>query len=74
VITNADATRSMDGDAVAASLVAHGYNPARIRAIADPREAVLQSRGALADDDLLCVAGSMYMAGVARETLLGARA
>jgi dihydrofolate synthase/folylpolyglutamate synthase len=74
VITNADATRSMDGDAVAASLVAHGYNPARIRAIADPREAVLQSRGALADDDLLCVAGSMYMAGVARETLLGAGA
>jgi len=74
VITNADATRSMDGDAVAASLVAHGYNPARIRAIADPRQAVLQSRDALADDDVLCVAGSMYMAGVARETLLGARA
>ncbi len=72
VITNADTTRSMDGDAIAANLVAHGYNPARISAIADPREAVLQARRALADDDLLCVAGSMYMAGVARETLLGA--
>jgi len=73
-ITSADPTRSMDGDRVAASLVAHGYAASRIRAIADPREAVVQSREALADDDLLCVAGSMYMAGVARETLLGAQA
>ena len=32
------------------------------------------AREALADDDLLCVAGSMYMAGIARETLLGAQA
>jgi len=74
MVTNADGTRSMDSDAVAASLVAHGYAASRIRAIADPREAVLQSRNALGHDDLLCVAGSMYMAGVARETLLGARA
>jgi dihydrofolate synthase/folylpolyglutamate synthase len=72
VITSADATRSMDGDAVAANLVAHGYAATRISAIADPREAVLHARRALDDDDLLCVAGSMYMAGVARETLLGA--
>ncbi len=71
VITNADATRSLDSQRVAADLIADGYPASRVTAIPDPRRAVLETREALAPRDLLCVAGSMYMAGVARETLLG---
>lgn len=71
VITNADASRSLDSKRVAAALIAAGCPASRVRTISDPREAVLETREALAPRDLLCVAGSMYMAGVARETLLG---
>ncbi|GMQ76711.1 MAG: folylpolyglutamate synthase/dihydrofolate synthase family protein [Gammaproteobacteria bacterium] len=71
VITSAEATRSLDSKQVAAALVAGGYPASRLRAIPDPRKAVLETHQALAPHDLLCIAGSMYMAGVARETLLG---
>jgi dihydrofolate synthase/folylpolyglutamate synthase len=71
VVTSADPTRSLDSKRVAADLVAEGYPASRLRAIPDPRKAVLESHAALAVDDLLCVAGSMYMAGVAREMLVG---
>ena len=71
VITNADATRSLDSQRVAADLIADGYPASRVTATPDPRRAVLEAHAALAPRDLLCVAGSMYMAGVARETLLG---
>ncbi len=71
VITNADATRSLDSQRVAADLINHGYPASRVATTPDPRKAVLETREALAPRDLLCVAGSMYMAGVARETLLG---
>lgn len=70
IITSADATRSVDPERVAEDLVAGGFPAARVRVIADPREAVRETHAGLAPDDLLCVAGSMYMAGVARETLL----
>ena len=33
-------------------------------------QAVLEARHVLPPDDLLCITGSMYMAGVAREALL----
>jgi dihydrofolate synthase/folylpolyglutamate synthase len=71
VVTNADGTRSLDSRRVAADLIADGYPASRVATIPDPRKAVLETREALAPDDLLCVAGSMYMAGVARETLMG---
>ena len=71
VITNADASRSLDSQRVAADLIKHGYPASRVTTTPDPRKAVLDARQALAPRDLLCVAGSMYMAGVARETLLG---
>ena len=71
VVTNADGTRSLDSRRVAADLINHGYPASRVATIPDPRKAVLETREALAPDDLLCVAGSMYMAGVARETLMG---
>ena len=70
VVTSVDPTRSADSSDVAADLIAHGFAPSRIRAIGDPREALSYTRGALADDDLLCIAGSMYMAGLARDALL----
>lgn len=70
VVTSADPMRSADSRGVAAELVARGYPTAHIRAIGDPREAIARSRGALADDDLLCIAGSMYLAGLARGALL----
>jgi dihydrofolate synthase/folylpolyglutamate synthase len=70
VVTRADATRSLDSTRVAADLIAGGYPAERVRAIPDPRTAVLETHASLTADDLLCVAGSMYMAGVARETLL----
>ena len=71
VITNADATRSLDSQRVAADLINHGYPASRVATTPDPRKALLETREALAPHDLLCVAGSMYMAGVARETFLG---
>ncbi len=71
VVTNADGTRSLDSRRVAADLINHGYPASRVATIPDPRKAVLETREALAPADLLCVAGSMYMAGVARETLMG---
>ncbi len=74
VVTSAEPTRSLDSNRVAAALVAGGYPTSRLQAIPDPRKAVLETHQALATHDLLCVAGSMYMAGVARETLLGDRA
>jgi dihydrofolate synthase/folylpolyglutamate synthase len=71
VVTSADPTRSLDSKRVAADLVAGGYPASRLRAIPDPRKAVLETHAAVAGEDLLCVAGSMYMAGVARELLVG---
>jgi len=71
IVTSADPGRSLDSHRLAANLVAGGYPACRLQAMPDPRRAVLETREALAPDDLLCVTGSMYMAGVARETLLG---
>ncbi len=70
VTTRADPVRSLDSEQLAAGLVAQGFDTARVQAIADPYKAVLISRGRLAHDDMLCIAGSMYMAGVARDALL----
>lgn len=71
VVTNADSSRSLDARAIVERLVASGFEAERVRAVPDPRQALLEARAQLARDDLLCVAGSMYMAGVARETLTG---
>lgn len=74
VVTSADATRSLNSRRLADDLVADGYDASRVRAIADPLAAVRETHAALERDDLLCVAGSMYMAGVARKALLEERA
>jgi len=70
VVTSADPSRSLDSERVAADLVAGGYPASRVRAIPNPRQALLDSHTSLAADDVLCITGSMYMAGVARETLV----
>ena len=70
IVTNADPSRSMDSARVTADLIAGGYPASQLRTVQDPRQAVLDVRASLADDDLLCITGSMYMAGVAREVLV----
>ena len=70
VVTSADPSRSLDSGRLAADLVAGGYPASRVRTIRNPRQALLDSHTSLAADDLLCITGSMYMAGLARETLV----
>lgn len=70
VVTSADATRSVDSRRLAEHLIEDGYDASRVLAIADAEAAVRETHATLERDDLLCVAGSMYMAGVAREALL----
>ena len=70
VVTRADALRSMDAQRLVSSLVGAGWDASRVRAIDDPHQAVIECRAALARHDLLCVTGSMYMAGLARALVL----
>jgi dihydrofolate synthase/folylpolyglutamate synthase len=70
IVTRADATRSLPSDRLARAIIDSGYPAFRLQTVADPRQAVLEARHVLAPDDLLCITGSMYMAGVAREALL----
>ena len=71
VVTSADPTRSLDNEELAADLAAGGYPASQLRSVQNPRQAVLDARASLSGDDLLCITGSMYMAGVAREALVG---
>lgn len=66
-LTQADPTRSQSAAPVTTLLSQHlGL---AVEAIADPRQAVLRCRASLADDELLCVSGSVYLAGLARSLL-----
>ena len=71
-VTTALAARSMPADALALALAPHVSPPSRLRVEVHPARAVRSVRQSLRDEDLLCVTGSMYLAGVAREALLGA--
>jgi dihydrofolate synthase/folylpolyglutamate synthase len=67
-LTRSEPVRSLDPAALAA--VAKERLPGVIvHAIEDPGEAVRAAHAALAPDDLLCCAGSVYLAGAARRTL-----
>ena len=67
-VTRAEAIRSMDPEELAGlcNRIAPGC---RVHCVDDPRAAVSAARAALGKDDLLCCAGSVYLAGVARRAL-----
>ncbi len=67
-VTRAEPSRSLDPREVAAAIrVAAPDVPARV--VPNPQLAVRAAREALEDEDLLCVAGSFYLAGIARSVL-----
>jgi len=73
VATCADPVRSLDGRRLVSSLVSAGWQASRVRAVDDPRAAVLECRAALGRHDLMCVTGSMYMAGLARSVIVASQ-
>ena len=70
--TRAERTRSRPAERLAAEV--RGLAPAlEVHAVEEPALALRAARRALAADDLLCVAGSMYLAGAARRALVEGR-
>lgn len=67
-VTSAEPHRSMEPEALRA-VVARVAPQVRVHIEADPYRAVRSARAGLSPDDLLCVAGSVYMAGAARMAL-----
>ncbi len=68
-VTRAEARRSLPANEVEAAV--RGLAPdLELSSVSDPHQAVRQAREALAPEDLLCVAGSIYLAGVARSIFL----
>jgi dihydrofolate synthase/folylpolyglutamate synthase len=66
--TVAQPGRSLPPETLAATIA--GLRPnVRLNLVTDPVEAVLGAYRALSSDDLLCIAGSVYMAGRAHEAL-----
>ncbi len=68
-LTRAEAIRSHPPEALV-GLCRRIAPRADIRVIDDPVSAVRSARNALGPDDLLCCAGSVYLAGIARRLLL----
>ncbi len=76
-VSRADPRRSMPSEALASRVVEVGRRLGRdveVDVVSDPREACVQARARLAPARMLCVAGSVYMAGIARSVLGRARA
>jgi len=72
-VTRAEPHRSLDPAEIAAA--SRALEPGvHVSVLPDPRLAVRAAREGLGPDDSMCVAGSVYLAGVAREVLLGDRA
>jgi dihydrofolate synthase/folylpolyglutamate synthase len=72
-ITRAEPIRSLAAEEMTAAVrsAAAGLTP---RVKPDPELAVREAREELGPEDLLCVAGSVYLAGIARRVLLDERA
>ncbi len=68
VVTRAEPHRSLSPSVLAEAL-ARGEPAAPIRVVEEPREAVRLARRSCGPEDLLCVTGSIYLAGVARPML-----
>jgi dihydrofolate synthase/folylpolyglutamate synthase len=67
-VTRADALRSLDPSQVAGAIRAAGSR-ATVHAVPNPFLALRAAREGLAEDDLLCASGSLYLAGIARRAL-----
>ncbi len=68
-LTRAEPTRSLDPAQIAA-LARRVAPQLESRVVPDPHLAVRAAREACGDDEALCVAGSVYLAGIARSVLL----
>jgi dihydrofolate synthase/folylpolyglutamate synthase len=67
--TRAEPIRALDPAELAARAASRGKGVA-VHVVEDPREAVRAARARLGRDGLLCVVGSVYLAGIARSVLL----
>jgi dihydrofolate synthase/folylpolyglutamate synthase len=70
-ITRAEPVRSLEPEEVVAAVrsIASELTP---RVVPDPQIAVREARERLGPQDLLCAAGSVYLAGIARRVLMDA--
>ncbi len=68
-LTRAEPTRSLDPADVADVVRQIHEGTTRLDVVPNPHLAVRAALERLGDDDLLCVAGSVYLAGIAREAL-----
>jgi dihydrofolate synthase/folylpolyglutamate synthase len=67
-VTRAEPVRSLPPEAVAEAI--HAASPGlALQVVPDPQAAVRAARAQLADGDLLCVTGSIFLAGIARGVL-----
>ena len=66
-VTRSERHRSVDPDELASWIRARGY--AHVEIFPEPRRAIRQARQQLDARGLLCAAGSVYLAGIAREEL-----
>jgi dihydrofolate synthase/folylpolyglutamate synthase len=69
-LTRAEPIRALDPVELAARVAARGAD-VPVRVVDDPESAVRAAREDLAPGALLCVAGSVYLAGIARRVLVG---
>ena len=68
IVTRAEAVRSLQPEEVAATL--RGLSTeVQVEVVSDPHQAVRSAHSACGPDDLLCVTGSIYLAGIARGLL-----
>jgi dihydrofolate synthase/folylpolyglutamate synthase len=67
-VTRADALRSLDPQEVAGA-IRTAASHATVHAVPNPYLALRAAREGLCKDDLLCVTGSLYLAGIARKAL-----
>jgi dihydrofolate synthase/folylpolyglutamate synthase len=70
-LTRAEPIRALAPSELAERVAARGASAVRLRVIDDPEEAVRGARAGLGSGALLCVAGSIYLAGIARRVLVG---
>lgn len=64
-VTKADPGRSQEPEEFAAFIKKH-YPDVAVNIIADPASALRQARAQLTEDSLLCITGSVYLAGLGR--------